>query len=79
MVIKLPVMGAAGSFIGDDRDITMEDIFGEIQLVGQQTNTAPPTVARAAVAEEFPSDRAQEEGLPVEHPSTPMAGGSTRS
>lgn len=65
----------------EDLEITMEDNFGEIHPEGQKTDMAPPSVAReitgleVAVVEEVSSDRGQEEGPSVEHPSTPVATG----
>lgn len=74
----LPVKGVPGSFFTEDPEIKMQDIFGEIHPKGQQTDTAPPDVARektdpkATAAEEINSNLGQEEGLLAEYPSNPV-------
>lgn len=45
-MVELPMIGAAGPFVIEDLEITMKDIFGEIQLEEQHPDMIFPTVER---------------------------------
>lgn len=76
---KLPAMGVAGPFALEDSKITMGDIFKEIHLEEQHPILIPPISGReeaepeVTIAKGVASDLGQEEGLSVEHFTTPTA------
>lgn len=53
----LPVMGKAEPSVTEDPEITMEDIFGDLDLEGQQTSMPPGAAKRRESSQRRPWSR----------------------